>query len=47
MREQRKARADERRKKQARQAGRIINGIFIALVVLMVVCIVLAALLSD
>lgn len=47
MSEQRRIKANERRKKQNRQAGRIVNGIFIALVVLMVVCIVCAALLSD
>ncbi len=47
MSEQRKFKANERKKKQARQAKRIVNGIFIALVALMVVCIALAALMSD
>lgn len=42
-----KVKADARNKKQARQARRIVNGIFIALVVLMVVCIVLAAVITD
>lgn len=41
-----KAKATERERRQARQARRIVNGIFIALVVLMVVCISLAAILS-
>ena len=39
-------RASERKSRQARQAGRIVNGIFIALVVLMVVCIALAVIKS-
>lgn len=47
MSEQRRLKEVERRKKQSRQAGRIVNGIFIALVVLMVLCIICAALYSD
>jgi hypothetical protein len=47
MSERRKKRISENQKKQARQAGRIVNGIFVVLIALMVVCIVLAAFLSD
>lgn len=47
MSERRKVKAAERQKKEARQAKKIVNGIFIALVALMVVCIAAAALLSD
>lgn len=47
MSERGKIKAAERQKKEARQAKKIVNGIFIALVALMVVCIAAAALLAD
>lgn len=43
----RKSKLSAREKKQARQARRIVNGIFIALIVLMVVSVTAAALFSN
>ena len=47
MSEQRRLKEVERRKKQSRQAGRIVNAIFIALEVVMVLCILCAAMYSN
>lgn len=46
MSQQRKVKSIERQKKEARQAGRIINVIFIALVVIGLGCVIAAALMS-
>ena len=40
MSEQRRQKEVERRKKQSRQAGRIVNGIFIALILLMILALI-------
>ena len=46
MSQQRKVKSIERQQKEARQAGRIINVIFIALVVIGLGCVIAAALFS-
>ena len=46
MSQQRRTKSIERQKKEARQAGRIINVIFIALVVIGLGCVIAAALFS-
>ena len=46
MSQQRRTKSIERQKKEARQAGRIINVIFIALVVIGRGCVIAAALFS-